>query len=134
MALGNFELDIARFVAKANGNCDLVFRKIALDLFTRVILKTPVDTGRLRGSWTVGIGAIAPGAISLDKSGSATIARVTAATLGLKAGEVVYLTSNVAYAQAIEFGHSKQAPAGMVRVSIQEFPQVVRVAAAGVPK
>jgi hypothetical protein len=134
MALGNFELDIARFVAKANGNVNLVIRKIALDIFSRVIQKTPVDTGRLRGSWTVSIGAIAAGNIALDKSGSATIARATAATLNLKAGDVVYLTSNVIYARALEYGHSKQAPAGMIRTTLQEFPQVVAKAASEVPK
>lgn len=135
MALGSFELDIQRFVEKAKGNVDLVIRKISLDLFRRVILKTPVDTGRLRGSWTVSIGAIAPSTVQIDdKSGSATISRVTAATLGLKAGQIVYLTSSLEYARAIEFGHSKQAPGGMVRLSISEFPQVVQKAASELPK
>lgn len=134
MALGSFELDIARFVAKANGNINLIIRKIALDLFTRVILKTPVDTGRLRGSWTVTIGATPSGSIALDdKDGSATIARTAAATLNLKAGEIIFLTSSLEYARAIEFGHSKQAPGGMVRLSVSEFPLVVSKAISETP-
>jgi hypothetical protein len=46
----------------------------------------------------------------------------------------VYLTSSLEYARAIEFGHSKQAPSGMVRTTLQEFPQVVSKAAAEVSK
>lgn len=135
MALGSFELDISKWVSKAKGNVDLVIRKISLDLFKRVIMKTPVDTGRLRGSWSVSIGAIAPATIQLnDKSGSATISRVTAATLNLKAGDVITMVSNLPYSRRIEFGYSKQAPAGMVRISIAEFPQVVSKAASEVNK
>jgi hypothetical protein len=130
-----FELQIAQFVEKAKGNCDLVVRKVALDLFSRVILKTPVDTGRLRGSWCVSIGALAPKTIELeDKTGSVTIARVTADTLGLKAGDVVYLSTTLEYAGVIEYGHSKQAPEGMVRLTILEFNRAINEAVAGLPK
>lgn len=135
MALGNFELDIQRFVAKAKGNIDLVVRKIALDLFRRVIMKSPVDTGRFKGNWQVAIGSIPAGVLAIDdKSGSATISKMTAAVLGLKAGQVIYLVNNLAYARKLEYGHSKQAPAGVVRTTLQEFPQVVSKAANEVPK
>jgi hypothetical protein len=135
MALGNFQLDIQRFVAKANGNIDLVIRKIALDLFSRVILKSPVDTGRFKGNWQVAIGSIPSGTLELsDKDGGATIAQVTAETLGLKAGDVITLVNNLDYARSLEYGHSKQAPAGMVRTTVQEYGAVVAQAANEVPK
>lgn len=135
MTLGNFELDIRRFVAKANGNTDLVIRKVALDLFKRVIMKTPVDSGRAKGSWTVAIGSIPADTIELeDKGGTATIARAAATVLGLKAGDIIYCVSSLAYIRRLEFGYSKQAPAGMVRISAAEYPGVVRQAAASVPK
>lgn len=135
MALGNFELDIQKFVDKAKGNIDLVIRKIALDLFKRVIMKSPVDTGRFKGNWQVAIGSIPAGVLEIDdKSGSATISKMTAAVLGLKAGQVIYLVNNLEYARPLEYGHSKQAPAGVVRITVQEFPQVVAKAANEVPK
>lgn len=135
MALGNFELDIQKFVDKAKGNIDLVIRKIALDLFRRVIMKSPVDTGRFKGNWQVAIGSIPAGVLAIDdKSGSATISKMTAAVLGLKAGQVIYLVNNLEYARPLEYGHSKQAPAGVVRTTLQEFPQVVAKAANEVPK
>lgn len=135
MALGNFELDIQRFVDRAKGNIDLVVRKIALDLFRRVIMKSPVDTGRFKGNWQVAIGSIPAGVLAIDdKTGSATISKMTAAVLGLKAGQIIYLVNNLEYARPLEYGHSKQAPVGVVRITVQEYPQVVSKAANEVPK
>ena len=131
----SFELDIQEFVEKAKGNIDLVIRKIALDLFRRVIMKSPVDTGRFKGNWQVAIGSIPAGVLAIDdKTGTATISKMTAAVLGLKAGQVIYLVNNLEYARPLEYGHSKQAPAGVVRTTLQEFPQVVSKAASEVPK
>lgn len=135
MALGSFQLDIQRFVDKAHGNLDLVVRKVALDLFKRVIMKSPVLTGRFKGNWQVAIGSIPAGTLEInDKAGTATIARATAATLNLRAGEVIYLVNNLDYARALEYGHSKQAPAGMVRLSVAEYGAVVNKAAGEVAK
>lgn len=135
MALGSFELDIARFVEKAKGNVDLVVRKVALDLFKRVIMKSPVDTGRFRGNWQVAIGSIPAGTLQIDdKAGTATIAKVTAATMRLQAGQVITLVNNLVYARALEYGHSKQAPNGMVRLTVTEYGAIVNRAAADLPK
>lgn len=132
---GSFELDIQRFVDKAKGNIDLVIRKIALDMFKRVIMKSPVDTGRFRANFQVAIGSMPAGTLEIDdKTGAATISKVTAATLGLSAGQTIYLVNNLAYARRLEYGHSKQAPNGMVRITVQEFPGVVNKAASEVPK
>ncbi len=133
MSLGSFEIDIQRFVDRAKGNVNLVIRKIALDLFTRVIMKSPVLTGRFRGNWQIAIGSIPSGTLEIDdKGGTATISKVTATTLGLVAGQVITLVNNLTYAQSLEFGHSRQAPNGMVRLTLLEYPQVVRTAASAV--
>lgn len=131
-----FSAQVAAFCAKAKGNADLVVRKIALDMFSRVIMKSPVDTGRFKGNWQVAIGSIPSGTLEIaDKDGTATIAKVTAETLGVKAGDVIYLVNNLAYARPLEYGHSKQAPNGMVRLTIAEYgPVVSQAAAADAPK
>lgn len=134
MTLGSFELDIARFVAKAKGNVDLVVRKVALDMFSRVIQKSPVDTGRFKGNWQVAIRAIPSGILEIDdKSGTATMSNVAAKVLALKAGDTIYLVNNLPYARGLEYGHSKQAPSGMVRLTVQEFGAVVTKSASEVP-
>jgi hypothetical protein len=130
-----FTAQIAAFVEKANGNIDLVVRKVALEMFSRVIQKSPVDTGRFKGNWQVAIGSIPDGTLQLDdKAGTATMAKVTAVALQLEAGQVIYLVNNLPYAQALEYGHSKQAPQGMVRLTIAEFNAAVERAAQSVPK
>jgi hypothetical protein len=135
VTLGNFQLDIQRFVDKAKGNVDLVVRKVALDVFRRVILKSPVDTGRFRGNWQVAINSVPPGTLATtDKSGGATISRVSSVALGAKAGQVIYLVNNLPYARALEYGWSKQAPAGMVRLTVQEYGAIVTQATSEVPR
>lgn len=133
--MATFELDVARFVAKAKGNVDLVFRKISLDVFKRVVMKSAVDTGRFRGNWQVAIGTVPNGTLEIDdKAGSATISKATATILNLHAGQVLYAVNNLIYAIPLEYGHSKQAPNGMVRTTVAEFNAIVNKAAAEVPK
>ncbi len=132
---GLFEAQISRFVEKAKGNVDLVVRKVALDMFRRVIMKSPVDTGRFKGNWQVAIGSIPAGTVQIDdKTGTATVAKVAAVALGMRAGQVIYLVNNLEYARPLEYGHSRQAPGGMVRLTIREFSQVVDKAVSEVPK
>jgi hypothetical protein len=133
--MSDFALDISKWVEKAQGRIDLVVRKISLDVFRRVIMKSPVLSGRFKGNWQVAIGNIPAGTLAIDdKSGTATMAKVTAATMRLNAGEVIYLVNNLSYSRVLEYGHSKQAPNGMVRLTLAEFPQAVRKAASELPK
>ena len=124
----SFKLDISKWVEKAGDRADLVVRKVALDLMTKIVLKTPVDTGRARGHWGVGINSITYGS-GLDKSGSAPIAEATVRLQGATAGDTVYIANNVPYIVRLEYGHSKQAPGGMVRTTIDEFQSAVNRAA-----
>lgn len=126
---GSFGLDISKFAEKAKGRLDLVVRKISLDLFSRVIMATPVDTGRARGNWAVRIGSVPRGVLELtDKEGTATISAADAAVLQLKAGDVIFLGNSVAYIKLLEDGSSKQAPAGMIASALAAYPGVVRLA------
>lgn len=123
--MGAFSDDLAKFEAKTSEKLDLAVRKIALELFSRVILKTPVDTGRARANWQVSIGALPNGTLQLeDKTGQATISAATARTAGVEAGDVIYLSNNLPYAERLEDGYSLQAPAGMVALSVQEFQAI----------
>jgi hypothetical protein len=129
----NFTLDIQRFVDKAKGNIDLVVRRVSLDVFRRVILKSPVDTGRFKGNWQVGIGSYPTTTLNvLDKTGQVAINKAAGAAATLQAGQTIYLVNNLPYAIGLEFGKSKQAPAGMVRLTIAEFGGIVNRAASSV--
>lgn len=123
--MGSFSQDIGRFVDKTEQKMDLAFRKISLELFNRVILKTPVDTGRARGNWQVQIGNVPSGTLELnDASGSATISKASAAAANLRSGDVIYLVNNLPYIRRLEEGYSGQAPSGMVALTVQEFQAI----------
>ena len=129
-----FSLDISRFVEKAKGRVDLVVQKVTLDVFSSVIMMSPVDTGRFRGNWIADIGAIPAGTVNnFDKSGSEAISRAAAIVARGKSGGVVYLVNNLPYAQRLEYDHwSRQAPSGMVRISITNYQNYVNNAVSSI--
>lgn len=136
MASETFGLDIARFVEKAKAAPEQVVRKVGLDLASRVVLRSPVDTGRFRANWNVAFGRVdtltTP---STDKTGGKTLERVRVQLNGWTAGQDIYLTNSLPYAIRLEYGWSKkQAPMGMVRITVTEFQTFVNAAVAELPK
>lgn len=118
----SFAVDLGRFAEKAKAEADKKAREIALHLFRGVIMNSPVDTGRLRGSWGIGVVATSGSGDRLDKSGAAALGEVVQALrpgVFLNGGEL-WLATNLPYARRIEYegwSHTK-APQGMVRISL----------------
>ncbi|MFJ3266045.1 hypothetical protein [Serratia liquefaciens] len=79
--------------------------------------------GRFRGNWQVGLDAVPQGETGrVDKSGGKTLAAGNLVIERFRVGmQVVYFTNNVPYAYPLEFGHSTQAPGGMVRITAADF-------------
>lgn len=98
---------------------------------TGIILDTPVDSGLLRGNWQAAPHTPPAGIQSLkDPSGIAAIAALSRAVAMLQPGDVLFLVNNLPYAEAVEYGrHSRQAPAGMVRVNTAQWDRIVGEAA-----
>ena len=102
-------------------------RILAVDLDQRIVLKTPVKTGRARANWLVGLGAPRRGTVSsADEKGGATIVKNTQEIQKTKPGQDIWLSNNLPYIQNLERGTSKQAPAGMVSESLRELARVDR--------
>lgn len=105
---------------------DTLVQQVAIEVFVKIILRSPVDTGRFRANWQVSIGDVPEGTLLLeDKTGTATIARVHAEAMNLQAGDTITLTNNLPYAGKLEEGYSQQAPEGMVELTVQDFPDIV---------
>lgn len=79
--------------------------------------------GRFRGNWQVGLDAAPQGETGqVDKSCGKTLAAGTLVIERFRVGmQAVYFTNNVPYAYPLEFGHSSQAPGGMVRITAADF-------------
>jgi len=99
-------------------------KKLAFDLFRKIILKTPVDTGRARGNWQMNVGTpLKNEKDTADRNGSGTVQNGFANLLSLSPFQTIFITNNVQYIGSLENGRSRQAPKGMVKVSIAEVNQ-----------
>ncbi len=100
----------------------LVVRKTVLDMAGQMVLMSPVDTGRFRSNWQYGAGSInTDTGASIDASGAGSIGRITVGVAAWKPGETMIVSNSLPYAQRLEVGWSKQAPAGVVRTTIASF-------------
>lgn len=121
--MGTFSADVSRLVRQIEQKANVALRKIAIDTTERVRLKTPVDTGQLRASWTCQLGSM-----PTTFNGSDT------AIAQFKLGDRLYIATDKPYAPMLEYGlypknsptgktvngFSRQAPKGMVRITLQE--------------
>ncbi|MGY6271008.1 HK97 gp10 family phage protein [Achromobacter denitrificans] len=126
----SFAADIAKFVERAKGNVDTATRQATVLLAQGVILKSPVDTGRFRANWQFSASGIQRAtSVAVDRGGQVTLNRLVAEIQRTGAGGVTYLSNSLPYAVRLENGWSKQAPQGMVRLTVQEFQHYVSQAA-----
>lgn len=124
-----FRASLAKQIEKSKGKFQLFYKKFTIDLQTAVIQKTPVDQGQLHWNWF--IGNAAPSNAFAEHTGndkSGAIARNTALINSLNInGQVIYISNSLPYAHRIEYeGWSKQAPAGMLRVSVSESQSIAK--------
>ncbi|MEZ0194280.1 hypothetical protein AB9U01_09465 [Pseudomonas qingdaonensis] len=82
--------------------------------------------GRFRGNWQFSIDSPATGELDrIDRSGNDTIAQLEAQVEALTIGQTAYIVNNLPYSVPLEYGHSTQAPSGMVRVTLANFQAIV---------
>lgn len=122
-----FAADLNRLCAKAGDKAEQVVRKTAIELQGGMIERSPVDTGRFKSNWQAGVGAI--NRATGDAPGSDAKGRTALAIATWKPGQTIYLTNNLPYANRLENGYSKQSPAGMVRLTVQEYGEYLKKAA-----
>lgn len=135
MARMSFAQQVALFAEKTGASLDETGRAISLELFSSVVKDTPVDTGRARGNWQASIGAAIETQSFRDEAGAISQIGAEVAQFGI--GSVIFLTNNLPYAAALEFGlygtgagatnkttrdgYSIQAPYGMVRKNVKRI-------------
>jgi hypothetical protein len=142
-----FQLDLSKIIEKAKGNGSAVARKIALDLNTKVIEKTPRDEGIAKNRWAVALNTVDNAEYNADINGAGAVARGVGRLKDFKVGDTIYITNNVPYIRKLEYGlygnpegsangpktingYSTQAPSGFVRITFQEIiSQFPRIAA-----
>jgi len=99
-----------------------VVRGTLFGLTNRIVKRSPVDTGRFRNNWNASVSGVNYSTTSsIDRSGGQAINKAKGVIDGLKIGATFYLSNNLPYAKRLEYGWSKQAPSGMIRLSVAEL-------------
>ncbi|WP_212525853.1 HK97 gp10 family phage protein [Actibacterium sp. MT2.3-13A] len=125
----SFALQIDKELADNLDELRQVVRVIALEALRRIVNRTPVDTGRARGNWFVSIGG---GGVEVttdvDPAGGVTVTRGGERIAYYEEVEgfpVITIYNNLPYIERLEDGYSKQAPGGMVAVTVAELQQAL---------
>ncbi|WP_434606792.1 HK97 gp10 family phage protein [Pseudomonas sp. D2-30] len=123
---GSFSLQLAEFAKQAQEAVDASLREIIIEIGNSLIRMSPVDTGRFRGNWQMSIDAPSEGTLgALDPTGATATARIAEGSIFFRAGTTAFIVNNLPYAIPLEYGHSDQAPGGMVRITQARFQQIV---------
>lgn len=131
---------INRWVEETETKVDDVLQTIAIKIGEMVVTLSPVDTGRFRGNWQMSIDSPASSSLlRTDQDGHATIAAIASVANSFTAGQMAYIQNHVLYGNDIEYGlyngptekvtdegFSRQAPAGVVRITEGQFVKIIQ--------
>lgn len=127
-------VSIAAWVDKQKDNHDEVTRKILFDIDKGFQLKSPVDTGRFKANWQLGVD-FQPSGYDYSLGSNAQTGVIDTAVLSAHAaiipkdaaGHVYWLVNNLPYANDLENGHSRtKAPYGIVNITLIKFEGIVQ--------
>jgi hypothetical protein len=143
----SFALDVKAFTAKAGNNAELAIKRIIAGVADSVIHMSPVGDasywqspppkgysgGRFRGNWDYGFRSPPSGTFNvIDKTGDLSMSRITLKMPeGKLAGSIHWIANNLPYARRLEDGWSRQAPQGMVGITVLQFQQIVNESVGG---
>ena len=124
----SLSLDLSGFANRSEAKMSQIARKVFIDISTDVIKKTPVATGRARNNWLPEINKFSNiSSLETGKQQGKNIKRVIDSTKRFKLGDTMTLNNNLSYIVSLEYGHSRQAPAGMLRVSFLKAQRWVKL-------
>lgn len=111
---------------EVEGAVQIIAQKLMMEGLSRIVYRSPVDTGRFRGNWTVSLDGPQSGTREVDdKNGGATVAEGNAVAQQAKAFQIIYMQNNLPYGPRLEGGWSKQAPGGFLAITFKELEAMV---------
>jgi hypothetical protein len=127
-----FEVQCKAFAEKIDVNLSTVVRRAAAQLYSDIVVRTPVDTGYCRHNWQVSADPPPENTVGTPpKKVHGRASQVLGPLYNPEGAKTqvpiapgvthVWIVNNVVYAEALENGHSKQAPQGMVRIAIAQL-------------
>lgn len=117
-SLSQFAARMRQHGRNVERNTDRIVAEAAGIILQTVVLATPVDTGRARGGWLVGLGGPPSSQDLKDADGASTIANGRSKIAQRKADQTIFLSNSVEYIDELNKGTSAQAPANFVEMSV----------------
>jgi len=141
METAQFNRFVARFIKEANIETGLALKKIGFDLLANILKpepygKHPVDTGRARAAWYPSMKALG---VQSDLYSGTRPPDSSKGDVGVQGGKLegrfddktstgwvkndqyIEMVNSVFYILPLEYGWSKSAPIGMVRISMRKM-------------
>lgn len=144
--MSDWSIDLSEYAEKKKVEIKKVRKAFAFALYSSIVKKTPVATGRARGNWNISVG-------SPDESISASTVPKFSSVESVpepNGDESIFITNNLPYITKLEYGgypdppkkdggktaggFSKQAPNGMVGVTVANSANIFDAAARTVTK
>lgn len=126
--LDQFAIRMRRRAALVESGGPRAKRLVAGAILQAVVPATPVDTGRARSNWFVGV--VNPIRRTIDgygkEGGNVALGNGTSTINTVTGHEDIWLSNNLDYINALNDGSSRQAPAGFVEQAVQIGRAVMR--------
>lgn len=126
MTAKQFALELNKAKVDTDEKVSDAIALIAMYCLRGIVRKSPVDTGRFRANWQVSKNVPRTTELNLTKENQGvTISRGqrTIDTFDIKNDSMIIIQNNLPYANRLENGWSKQAPNGMVSLTVNEASQ-----------
>lgn len=116
-----WQINLGRVRSKLNESVKQKVERVSNKLYLDIFNNTPVLTGQLQASWN--ITHTFPDFSTIDIGGSeqSPMVNIPKKISNLPDSPIVYICNGKPYAYMIEYGYSKKAPNGMVRLAISKL-------------
>ncbi|EOT5181120.1 HK97 gp10 family phage protein [Escherichia coli] len=109
-----WDIEPSIFAGMIEEDVGLKIRYIAMQILTAIDIAAPVDTGRFRNNNLVSLQHPDFGiSDNVDPNGTIAVQRGNGVISKAENYGVIYIQNNLPYAEALENGHSQQAPTGV---------------------
>ena len=109
-----WDIEPSIFAGMIEEDVGLKIRYIAIQILTAIDIAAPVDTGRFRNNNLVALQHPDFGiSDNVDPNGTIAVQRGIGVISKAANYGVIYIQNNLPYAEALENGHSQQAPTGV---------------------
>lgn len=145
-------MDLEKYADAKKQSIKKVRKSFAISVFKGIVEKTPVDTGRARGNWQITIGQDSTKVLDRKCKNGENITEESQKVNEVNGDETIYISNNLPYISKLEYGgyvspvkkgtwkkgkgyevrsangFSKQAPQGMVGLTLANMERFIKKA------